>query len=210
MQTNTFPIAKEGWKYLAYSFALSLLFLVLDLDFFVFISCIAFCFMLYAFRNPERELSSFEKGSILAPSDGVVHGIEELHDSKYAYRIDIESGFSNIGVLRVPSNAVVSKVQKYNGTRVASNSHLFKDTNENVTLLLEDASGNSFQIVHRLKQSFAPLVVNVSESQKLMQTTRYGFMLNGMTSIYLPSNFRVNVNIANELKASQSLIGYFS
>jgi len=210
MKTNIFPIAKEGWKYLAYSFTLSLLFLVLDLDLFAFIACIAFCFMVYAFRNPERELSSFEKGSILAPSDGIVYAIEELHDSEYAYRIDIESGFFDIGVLRVPSNATVTKVQKYNGTRVSSNSHLFKDTNENVTLFLEDESENSFQIVHRLKQSFAPLVVNVSKSQKLMQTTRYGLMLNGMTSIYLPSNFRVNVNIANELKASQSLIGYFS
>jgi len=210
MKTNIFPIAKEGWKYLAYSIALFLLFLVLDLDFFQFISCILFCFILYAFRNPERELSSFEKGSLVAPSDGVVHVIEELADSKYAYRLDIESGFFDVGILRAPSNAMVTKVKKYNGTRVSSNSHLYKDTNENVTLFLEDESGNSFKVEHRLKQSFAPLALNVSESQKIIQTARYGLMLNGITSLYLPSNFRVNVNIGNELKASESLIGYFS
>jgi len=210
MTTNIFPIAKEGWKYLVYSFTLSLLFLVLDLDFLLFFSCILFGFIVYTFRNPERELSSFEKGSLVAPSDGVVHTIEELSASKYTYRIDIESGFFDVGVLRAPSNAVVTKVEKYNGTRVSVNSHLYKDTNENVTLFLEDESGNSFKVVHRLKQSFAPLVLNVSESQKLIQTARYGLMLNGMTTIYLPSNFRVNVNIGNELKASESLIGYFS
>jgi len=66
------------------------------------------------------------------------------------------------------------------------------------------------KITHRLKQSFSPLFIEAIESHNLQQIARYGLMINGITSIYFPDNFRLNVNVGDELKASESLIGYFS
>lgn len=207
---NLFPVAQEGWKYIACAFSLFLLFAILDLDLLTFFSSLLLIALIYSFRNPERQLPIFEKLSVVAPCDGVVKAIVELDDSEFAYRVDIESSSLDVGVLRAPLNATLESVIKFNGTRVSTNSKLFNDTNENVELVFVDENENKLKVTHTLKQSFSPLFLDIIESQSIHQTARYGLMLNGVTSVYLPNNFRLNVNVSNELKASESLIGYFS
>ena len=210
MRANLLPIAQEGWKYIASTFAFLILFSLLDLDFLTLFTSLLLIAFLFLFRNPERQLPMFEKLSVVSPSDGVVKAIVELQESPYSYRVDIESTCLDVAVLRAPLSAKLESITKYNGTRVSKNSKLFNDTNENVVLVFVDENLNRLKIIHRLKQSFAPLFIEKIQSQNLQQTGRYGLLINGVTSIYLPNNFRLNVNVGNELKASESLIGYFS
>jgi phosphatidylserine decarboxylase len=70
-------------------------------------------------------------------------------------------------------------------------------------------SSNKIKVLHKLKQSFKSIDIDIQESQSLMQGARYGLMVNGITTIYLPHNFRLNVGIGSELVASETLIGYF-
>jgi len=210
MRNNLFPIAKEGWKYIASASVILILFTLLDFDLLTFFILLTLLTFIYLFRNPERQLPIFEKLSVVAPSDGVVNAIVELQDSDYSYRVDIESSCLDVAVLRAPLSAKLESITKYNGTRVSLNSKLFKDTNENVELVFVDEKENRLKITHRLKQSFSPLFIETIKSQNLHQTARYGLMINGVTSIYLPNNFRLDINVGNELKASESLIGYFS
>jgi len=210
MKTNLLPLAKEGISYFLYSLAFFILFLLLDFDFLAFLTFAITLFIGYSFRNPERELCVFEATSFLSPVDGIVQSIEELEDDEYAYKIEIQSSCTDVAVLRVPSNAIVSKLLKYNGTRTSKDSKLFTTLNENVEISFITQEENKFQIIHTLERSFAPLFIELDEKQKLFQTTRYGLMLNGRTSIYLPQNFRVNITIGSEVKASESLMGYFS
>jgi len=210
MRSNLFPVAKEGLKYLSSLTAFLLVTLIFDFDFLSFIAAILIVAVAYVFRNPERALLSFESASVISPVDGLVKSIDELSDSKYAYRIEIQSDYKHTSLLRAPFYASVKAVQKYNGTRVSSNSKLFNDTNEKIELLFLDSSENSVKVVHQLTQSFAPLFIELLPAQKLIQTARYGVMINGVTTVYLPHNFRLNINIGNELKAGESLIGYFS
>jgi len=131
-------------------------------------------FFVYIFRNPERDVPFYQTNSLVAPCDGVVTSIEQLEDSEYAYRVDIESSYFNVGMLRVALNATVDSVRVVRGSRVA--------------------------------KSYIDLI----EGQELMQTARYGLMINGFTSLYLPANFRLNLNVGQELRASETLVGYFS
>ena len=77
-------------------------------------------------------------------------------------------------------------------------------------MTLIDEVNNEVKIVHKLKQSFAPIDVELMVDQEIVQTARYGDMVNGITSIYFKPNFRINLNIGQEIKASETLIGYFS
>ena len=210
MRANLLPVAQEGWKYIASTFAFLILFFLLDLDLLSFLTSLLLLTFIYSFRNPERQLPMFEKLSVVSPCDGVVKAIVELENSEYAYRVDIESSNLDVGILRTPLNARLESIIKYNGSRVPKNSKLFNSINENVELLFIDENHNKLKIVHTLKQSYAPLFIDIIKDQNLQQTARYGLMLNGVTSIYLPNNFRLNVNVDNELKASESLMGYFS
>ena len=210
LNNNLSVVYKEAWKYVVSSFTLFVLFLIFDFSVLSFLSFLATMFFLFIFRNPERELPRFEKGCVVSPVDGVVKSITEIEDSEYAYRIDIEGTLFDVGVLRVPMNAMLEKVSKRNGARLSQKNKLFKDLNECSELLFTDDDNNKLMIEHKLKESFAPIYLDVVKSQKLHQTARYGMMNNGVTTMYIPSNFRLNVNIGNELKASESLLGYFS
>ncbi|MDF1883585.1 phosphatidylserine decarboxylase [Sulfurimonas sp. SAG-AH-194-C21] len=210
MKTNLLPLAKEGISYFLYSLTFLVLFLFLDFDFLAFVTFLITLFIGYSFRNPERELSLFEPASFLSPVDGVMESIEELSNHEYAYKIEIQSFCRDVAILRVPANATVSNVVQKNGTRVARDSKLFRTLNENVELSFTTKEENTFKIIHNLAQSFTPLFVELQNKQKVFQTARYGLMLNGKTTVYLPQNFRVNISIGSELKASESLIGYFS
>ncbi len=210
MQSNLLPLAKEGIPYFLSSVLLLVLALVFDLDFLSFIFLCSTLFIAYSFRNPERALCTLESTSFLSPVDGIVQSIQELENHQYAYKIEIQSGYTDVSVLRAPSNATVSKFIKRNGTRTSKNSKLFEILNENIEIHFTTNEDNTFKVVHRLQRSFAPLFIDLDDTQKLLQTARYGLMLNGLTTIYLPQNFRVNITIGSELKASESLMGYFS
>ncbi|MDF1878552.1 phosphatidylserine decarboxylase [Sulfurimonas sp. SAG-AH-194-C20] len=210
MESNLLPLSKEGISYLLYSLVLFVLFIILDFAFLAFFAFVSTLFIAYSFRNPERELCVFETASFLSPVDGIVESIEELENHKFAYRIEIQSSYRDVSVLRIPANVTVDKVLKINGTRVTKNSKLFSNLNENAEISFITQEKNEFKLIHRLEKSFAPLFIDLYAKKTLIQTARYGLMLNGSTSIYLPQNFRVNTSIGSELKASESLMGYFS
>ena len=210
MRNNLFPVAKEGWKTLFFSFSAFLLFILIDWNFLAFLSLLLTLSFLFIFRNPERELPAFEINSFVSPVDGVVKSIEEIKGDAYAYKVEIEGSYLDVALLRMPTAAKLLKLQSFNGTRVSKNSKLYSDLNENTSLTFEESSSNKYRVDLKVKNSFISLHVDLIEGQKVNQASRFGLMLQGVTTIYLPSNFRLNTQVGTRLKASESLIGYFS
>ena len=210
MKSNLLPIAQSGLKYILSALVALFVFEIFDFDFLTFVSFVFLIVFLYFFRNPERELPAFAQKSLVSPVDGVVTSIQEIEDENYAYVVEIDANYTNVGVLRVPMDSSVDAVTIHKGTRVAKSSKLFQDINEYAEILLSDNSNNKIKIVHRLKQSIDGISLDIIDAQKLRQAARYGFAVNGTTFVYIPKNFRLNVSVANELKASESLLGYFS
>ena len=210
MRNNLFIIAKSGWKYIGYASLAFVLFAIFDLEFLEFFAFVAILFLIYLYRNPEKEMPFYQKNSVLAPVDGVVTSIENIEDSEYAYKIEIESSYLNIGVLRLPMSAKVDSLEIIRGSRVSKKSKLFPLLNEYAKVRFIDEHNNSIELVHRLKQSFAPIDIDLVKGQEMLQSTRYGLVINGTTSLYLKSNFRLNVKTGQEISAAETLLGYFT
>lgn len=210
MKNNLLPIAKEGVKYIGTAAALAVVFAIIDLDLLAFLITVLLVALIYSFRNPERQLASFDELSVVSVCDGVVKSIDELSDDEYAYKITVDGSFFDVSVLRTPFDASLVDVEHVKGASLPKKSLLFEDLNENIKLVFEDKLGNKIKVIHRVKQSFVPLFLDLIPTQTLLQTARYGFMVNGETTLYLPRNFRVNVSVGKELKAAESLMGYFS
>ena len=210
MTNNLLPVASAGFKYIGYAFLAFIVFTIFDFDFLSFLSFVLVVTFAFMYRNPEREVISFEKNSLLSPIDGKVISIEDIQDPDYSYKIRVDNSYLDISVLRVPFDATVKSINTKRGSRLASSSTLFDDINENSELVFVDENSNMMKVKHKLKRSFDTINIDVIKSQNVKQSFRYGVMLNGITEIYLPKNFRINVTVANELKGSQTLIGYFS
>jgi phosphatidylserine decarboxylase len=168
-------------------------------------------FFIFIYRNPERESIFYKEDSVICPSDGRVIAIDELKDnSEYTYKITIDNTYLDVSLLRVPFTSIVSFFKNEKGARVSSKSSLFSKINENSEIIFQDTKKNKLKIIHTLKQSVTPLDINIMNNKELLQGSRYGIMLNGITSIYLPQNFRVNLSVGAEVKASKTLVGYFT
>jgi len=210
MKSNLFPISSTGFKYIASAFLAFVIFSIFDIEFLALISFILMLAFGFMFRNPEREVPSFEKNSLLSPVDGNVISIEDIQNAEYTYKLKIDSTYLNVGVLRTPFDSVLRSVLKKSGARLASTSTLCKDINEHAELIFADENSNSVKIVHTLKRSFDGISIDLKNAQNIKQASRYGVMTNGTTTLYLPKNFRLNVTLGSELEGSQTLIGYFS
>jgi len=212
MKNNLLPIAKEGWNYVIGSVVAFLVFTLFNFDFLEFFSFLAMLFFLFVFRNPEREHLLYQEESVVAPVDGTVASIEEIADDGYiGYRVIIESSYLNVGLLRVPFTATIEEVASKKGARLSGLSPLADALNEQTEVVFSDKKSlNKLKVIHKLKQSFAPLSIDAIVNQSMMQGGRYGLMVNGTTTLCLPKNFRLNVSIGSELVASETLVGYFT
>jgi phosphatidylserine decarboxylase len=212
MKNNLLPIAKEGWNFLALSLLLMLVFTFLNLDFLQFFAFLATLFFIFVFRNPERQNMLYQENSVVSPVDGTVVSIEELDSEEdYAYKIEIDSSYLNVSLLRVPFTSTLDHVDLYRGTRLSHMNSLSKTLNENAVLVFSNInSNNKVKITHLLKQSFKGIDLDAVKSQNLQQGARYGLMVNGITTLYLPHNFRLNITLGAELIACESLLGYFT
>lgn len=212
MRSNLLPIAREGWSYLAGSIASFVVFTLFDLDLLQFFAFLTTLFFIFIFRNPERQNMLYQKNSVVSPVDGVVSSIEEIEGKgRYAYRVEIDGSYLNVALLRVPFSSTLEELKLQRGARLSSFKSLSKSINENAELIFSDTqSSNKMKLVHRLKQSIKGIDIDVAKGQNLLQGSRYGLVVNGITELYLPHNFRLNIDVGNELKASESLIGYFT
>lgn len=210
MNSNLFIIAKYSLPYVAYAALGFVIFYMFGYEFLATIFFFVTLFFLYTFRNPERELQNFDNASILSPCDGVVTAIEELEDSEYRYKVEIESSMMDVGMLRNPVSGSVASVVVQKGVKISKHSKLFSALSESLSIEYCDENKNTLKVIHQLKQSVFPIFNELNNAQNVMKSMRYGFASNCVTTIYLPKNVRLDIQIAQKLKASENLIAYFS
>lgn len=210
MYNNLLPIMREAFKPLSIAVAGFLVASILGSEILEFLFFISFVLIVYMYRNPERLTPSFQEASIVSPVDGVINALEEIEDAEYGYMLEIQSGYFDVGVLRFPFTGRVLSSDLQRGARLSSRFSLSAKLNENTTLIFEDKESNRLKLVHTLKQSFEDLHIDLDASAEITQGRRYGFMLYGVTKIYLPRNFRMGLKIGDEVRASDSLLGYFT
>jgi len=210
-RSDTQIISRYGWDILV-PFAIFLVFVFLFIGFSLttFLLSVLFVFLVYIHRNPERISNYAQEGSILSPVDGKVKDIISIEnspiDSKPGFQIIIESAYIDTAVLRSPvdSTMYIDKLQR--GAMLKLNSS-YENLNETADIRFSSKVGDIL-VRHLLGSWTRPLRFGVEG--KVLQAQRYGFMLNGETSVYLPSNSRVAIKEGMSLSAGESVIGFFS
>lgn len=210
MSSNLLPLLKEGFTSVAYSFIAFILFMLFDFELLAFLAFGLTLFYIYLYRNPERMAPYYEDNALIAPVDGIVVAIEDLEESRFAYKITLEGSYSHVSVLRAPMKAEVTAVSHFFGTKLGQTSPLFGKTNETLTYELCTSEKNSIYVVHRVKQSIDSIHTDMKQNTRVVSGQRYGVMINGITEIFIPHNFRINIDIGTQVTASNTLLGYFS
>ncbi|MBD3823102.1 MAG: hypothetical protein IE916_01150 [Epsilonproteobacteria bacterium] len=210
MNRNLYPIHREGWRYLGYSFGAFILFMLLDMSIPALLSLVSLVFLAYVFKNPERITNYFDDNSVVSPVDGRVLAINNIDDGEFGFCVEVLSSYTHTPALRVPFIAKAHIQYRNHGARLSRFDTNFERLNDSAEILFQNGE-KKLKVVHRCTQDFEGLhIEEFNEKAKLMQGTRYGVMLQGVTYIYFPKDFRVNTSIGAEIRASETLLGYFA
>ncbi|MCJ7765951.1 MAG: phosphatidylserine decarboxylase [Thiovulaceae bacterium] len=211
IDNDTFIIAKDGFKCIAASVALMLFLMVIDADVLTFLSFVLVLLTLWAYRNPERVIPYLQEDSIVSVADGVIRSIETLEDDEgtSGYKIVIRTGFLDTSILRAPFACKVKETKSLYGARLSSSMPLSKKLNEQSDIVF-GGDEKQVRVSHNLQLSSVGIKNRLIENYPVAQGLRYGLMVKGNTTIVLPKNSRVAVKVGQNVRAGETLIGFFS
>ena len=205
--TTTEIIAKEGWKYIAFSFAVFLLSVYIDFLPWVFLGL--FAFSVYIFRNPERLPNEDDEFALLAPSDGKVSFIEKIEFKGKEYiRVEIDKSILDVSLLRAPTKLSILGTKRRHGLFLPSSSELSKKLGESAFLECKSEFDSLYIVINA--GLFSRKIDLFKTIGPLKPATRFGLLVEGSVELYVSIETRIKVSIGDEVKAGESVLGYFA
>jgi len=204
------PIAKEGYPFIAPLGLLTLLLLLFGLEWLAAVVGLLFLFVVYFFRDPEREIPG-EAKAVVSPADGKVVEITTEEDpfmGKSFTRISIFLNVFNVHVNRVPVGGVIAET-RYNPGKFmnAFNDKASLDNEQNI-LLLRD--GESEVLVKQIAGLIARRIVCwVKPGDRVEKGQRFGLIRFGSrVDVFLPPESTLKIALGDKLKGGSSIMGY--
>lgn len=200
--TNTQIIAKEGYKGALILLVFAVIFWIWDWDFFTFLFILGLLIWLFAFRNPERESQDRLNSVLLAPIDGSIADIFIEGDNTC---LDINVGWLDVGVLRVPIEVEAYKINKRNGLFLRNVSERLKDSlNTQINFFSTKKYAFEMKLYPQIFSS-----ADIYQKLSLSLGERIGFMKLGRLKLLFPcASLDLKVNIGDKIKSGETLLGY--
>ncbi|ABK81867.1 phosphatidylserine decarboxylase [Campylobacter fetus] len=181
-------------------FLLSLLF-----DTFIFLSAILLIFVVFIYRNPERLPNVESMDAILSPIDGVIEDIRKSSYNGVLYtEVVIKNSIFDSGVLRAVANLKVDEIKSKNGLNLATTSLDKNLLNNRIAYI---CSVGDKQVIIRINSGAMSRKIHLEKTKELKAGRRFGFILDGRVSLFLPLTTKLNVSVGNRVKAAD-LIGF--
>lgn len=206
--TTTQIIAKEGWNY---SVVVLMLFLcAYALSFFTVGFFLLLVAVLFFYRNPERVSEEEDAYALIAPSDGKVTVISKVttRDGQEWLRVVIQKRLSDVGLIRSPIAMYIVDVKKRFGLCFASTSPLARTLGEKLVLTCKGAFGEMKMALYAGR--FSHQIELFDTMVNLKPAQRMAFFYEGEVALLLPVDTRIKVVLHDEVKAGESVLGYFA
>ena len=213
-------IHKEGKKIVFGLFVLlaGLNYIILDVlkihgtigTIFLLLSFLLFGFVTWFFRNPRRRIIT-DDDHVLAPADGKIVVIEEVHEPEYfdekRLQVSIFMSPANVHVNRNPISGEV-KYSKYHPGKYLVAWHPKSSTeNERTTIVIDN--GDVDVMLRQIAGKVARRIVNyLEEGDEVRQGEDLGFIKFGSrVDLFLPLDTEINVDLGQKVKGGITVIG---
>ena len=164
------------------------------------------------FRIPSRNFFTSDN-QIIAPADGRVVVIEEVHEGEYfkdkRIQVSIFMSPANVHVNRSPVSGVV-KYQKYHpGKYLVAWHPKSSEKNERNTIVLEHDDSDAEILVRQIAGKLARKIRwYLNEGDEVEQNAELGFIKFGSrVDLFLPIGTKIDVNLKQKVKGGITVIG---
>jgi phosphatidylserine decarboxylase len=215
-EANRFILVKEGFVAVTSTAVVTSLILLASDSFFIqLFALMVLVAVAYSFRNPERLVEHYEVGCIVSVCDGIVADIETIECKGKirgeCLKVTLVNRVTDSGVLRTPFNSTFALNETQRGAQLSLASSKALKLNEQAKVMFEDASKDRKMVLkHYVNGMNTRLSLSPSLDARVDVGERYGFMHRGTVLMFLPANTRLDIKKGDELKAGESLIGFFS
>lgn len=211
---NNYPhpiIAREGWPYLAITFAIAILVLWLAPVWSIPFWIIAF-FVLQFFRDPARVIPQ-APGIVLSPADGRIVVVAKAHDpyaKREALKISVFMNVFNVHSNRAPVDGKIETAQYFPGKFVNADLDKASIENERNALVITASNGQTVTCVQVAGLIARRILCYVKPGESLSRGQRYGFIRFGSrVDVYLPLDAKPNVAVGDKVAATETVLATF-
>jgi len=213
MKNYGIPVAAEGWPFIIPLAACTVILFAVGWRNIGVVSLLMTLFVLFFFRDPEREVPVGE-GLVVSPADGEVIVIKEIYEPTYlkrdAKQISIFLSVFNVHVNRSPIAGAVELV-KYNPGKflVASVDKASLD-NEQTAMVITNGKGRI--LVKQIAGLIARRIVCYAKpGDSIKSGERYGLIRFGSrVDIFLPKDAIIKVKVGDRVKGARDIIAVLS
>ncbi len=210
---NKLRIAREGIPFILTGIGLTCVFLILDLPVLAIPLAVLTSFIIFFFRDPERNLVNSEK-AVLTPADGKIIAIERLTngDNRFpdtAVKLSIFMSVFNAHINRIPVGGRISQLIYHPGKFFSANLDKASLHNENNIVMLETDNREKIVFVQVAGLIARRIVCWVKAGDYVKTGQRFGLIRFGSRlEVYLPPDSTITVRKGEKVKAGQTIIGY--
>lgn len=208
-------IHREGWKLSAISLLISI-FLVTTVPLLSFFSFLITFFILWFFRDPDRNTPN-EEGKIISPADGKVCLIDtstppkELnYGNEKMLRVCIFMNVFNVHVNRSPIRGKIKKIEYKEGSFFNASLDKASEKNERNSVIITTESGIEIIVVQIAGLIARRILSFVNDGDWLNLGERFGLIRFGSrVDVYLPKTFKSEVKVGDKTIAGETIIGSY-
>ncbi len=203
-------LAPEGRPFIAFFLILSIITFIVKGAFVAFLPIILTIFMVFFFRDPDRNVPEGEN-IFVSPADGKVIYIDLVREEQFlkkeAKQVSIFMSPLNVHVNRSPCDGIVEDVIHTRGKFLSAFKHEASLKNENVSMILNTSHG---KILVRQVAGFVArrAVCRARPGDILKKGQRYGIIkFSSRLDVYLPENVKIKVRLGDKVRAGETILG---
>ena len=218
-------VHKEGYKIILFTFLFVTLINVVTyyasngdvkaLKVSAFISVVLFFLVVSFFRSPRRE-SYNNADAILAPADGKIVVIEEVHEPEYlkekCLQVSIFMSPTNVHINWFPVDGIIKYFKHHKGRYRAAYLPKSSTENERTTIVIKHNTEGVLVLLRQVAGAMARRIVSyVHEGTEVKQGQQLGFIKFGSrVDMYLPLDTRIDVKLNQKVRGKQTIIGWLN
>ena len=210
------PINKEGHKFIAIFFVITIIFYLFDFTILTFIGLVLTVWCTAFFRDPVR-FTPIQDGLIISPADGVVQMIvdatppSELNmDDEKLTRVSVFMNVFNVHVNRSPISGKITTIEYKSGKFFNADLDKSSQDNERQSFIIEHKSGTKVAFVQIAGLVARRIKAFVQPDDVLSSGERFGLIRFGSrVDVYLPKGVKPKVAVGQTVIAGESIIANF-
>ena len=208
-------VASEGLGIICVSAALCLILALLGSFFLFIVFVLLTAFLVFFFRDPQRELPPLDPGSVICPADGEIIDISEILENDYlkrnTRRISIFLSIFDCHINRSPVSGKVVGTTYYPGKFKMAFKGDSSGTNERLATLIECEDGVRVVIVQVAGFLARRIVSRAKFGDVLEIGEKFGMIKFGSrVDVYLPENVKVGVEVGQKVVAGRTVIAWIT